>query len=806
MGAGSAWAVQPQTFTHTTEADFEPGEFENTVATNLGDVKLAADSTPIGEMPAGVTVIYELQQIRETTYLATGPEATLLKRTGDAIETVLTLPGSQFFALAEVNGQLLVGVSGAEAKLSVLHDGKLVDVLTLPESQYIWDIAVMGRDAVVATGPNGKLFKVQDLAGYASAIAKGNPTQPPASGELYDAAQANVLCLALHDQTLYFGTDTDGIVYRLDADGSVFAVYDAAEPEIGSIVVASDGTVYAGTADAEQARPGRMDGAVKDERGRPENIERPIDTDQPPPTPPDVGEPKPMPMKSDTAGTPDHARPAVADRSGDTVASGEQRGSATADAQASAGDQASNAPSAPTPEQYDALRAEVRERLQTARKTGQLTTAPAPGSKSSNNATRPTTAPDQRKQGNAVYRIEPTGFVTEVFRESVMVLDLLLDEQDDTLYVATGSEGQLFRVALGDREVTVVRDFDAEQVLTLALIDGEPLLGTANPASLVALSSNLASKGKYTSKPWDATQPSLWGKLRVIADLAAGTSVMVETRTGNVADPDAGPWSPWSNGTALPDAADALSPRSIEVASPPARYLQYRLTLQNNSSNFSPVIDRVELAYVLPNLPPVVSRIGTKPPAPPTDPDRPCNTVLPVEWETRDDNGDRLTYTLHAQPAGSDTWLKLADDLTATNYDWQTRTMPDGRYLLRVTASDQLDNPPGGQMTAARRSDPVLIDNTPPEIHDLQAKVTGLSVQLTGEAKDALSPIRTLAYKLNDAEAWVSLLPGDLIFDSTSETFEVTILDLSLGSHVLTVRASDAQGNTAYASQVLTVK
>ena len=49
-----------------------------------------------------------------------------------------------------------------------------------------------------------------------------------------------------------------------------YALFDASEPEVGALLVASDGSVYVGTADAEQARPGRMEEAASEETGRPD--------------------------------------------------------------------------------------------------------------------------------------------------------------------------------------------------------------------------------------------------------------------------------------------------------------------------------------------------------------------------------------------------------------------------------------------------------------------------------------------------------------------------------------------------------
>src|SRR5262249_5985478 len=46
--------------------------------------------------------------------------------------------------------------------------------------------------------------------------------------------------------------------------------------------------------------------------------------------------------------------------------------------------------------------------------------------------------------GNAIYRIDKDGFVTEIFRQPVIVYSLI--EQNGLLLVGTGSEGMLYQV------------------------------------------------------------------------------------------------------------------------------------------------------------------------------------------------------------------------------------------------------------------------------------------------------------------------------------------------------------------------
>src|SRR5262245_16189783 len=60
------------------------------------------------------------------------------------------------------------------------------------------------------------------------------------------------------DGMIYAGTDEEGLVYRVAPDtGKAFVLYDTKESEISSVVLDEQGNVYAATASADAARPGR---------------------------------------------------------------------------------------------------------------------------------------------------------------------------------------------------------------------------------------------------------------------------------------------------------------------------------------------------------------------------------------------------------------------------------------------------------------------------------------------------------------------------------------------------------------------
>ena len=828
LAVGGASAIQPERWVHSTEADFEPGEFEGVVLTNLGDLKLATASTTLAELPEDVTIINDLETIGQTTYLAVGPEPRLLRLDGDAVEEVATPDAGQVFSLAQIDGRLIVGTSGEAAGVWLLRDTELVPIVSWEDRQYLWDLAPVGDDLYVATGAEGEVLRLPGLRSRLDSLGQED-AEPVAEEIALDSAQANVLCLAVGpDQVVYAGTDTDGLIYRLEG-GESFVVYDAGEPEIGALLVAADGTLYAGTADAEQAKPGRLATATESETGRPSLEAAAAEaSDTPPADGPDAPDlpvtPEPDPLQAadlpePSPGPADEA-PAAQSVESDTADTAPAESGPQADSES---DEASGKPelaedNPPTPEQLDALREEVRQRLMAARKDGSLKPSGGPS------AARPTrqaaAASAGDKSGNAVYRIDAQGFVSEVFRDSVMILNLA-QRPDGKILVGTGNEGQLYLIDPAAGETSVLNDLESQQLLAMRVRDDGVLAAGSNPASLQLLQGETAPRGTYTSQVLDAAQISLWGTVQTTTDAGGrdgqSPAVTVETRSGNVADPELGSWSEWTDAQALDDQGFFPQQRrlqQVKVASPPARYLQYRLTLEaGESPDAAPVLEKIELAYVTPNLRPSLTSLTAEYPEF-AGVDQPANPAMSISWEATDDNGDRLLYRLEYKSPDADRWITLAEDLTDTSFEWNTRQVPDGRYQVRVTASDRLDNPGDMAMTAGRRTDPVLLDNTPPLIDVLRdgqlqplatVEVQADAVRIAGTAVDRQTPIHSVAYRLNNEEQYHPILAEDLIYDSTVEPWSATLSDLASGAHSITIRTLDLRGNASYASMIFEV-
>jgi hypothetical protein len=92
---------------------------------------------------------------------------------------------------------------------------------------------------------------------------------------------------------------------------------------------------------------------------------------------------------------------------------------------------------------------------------------------------------------------------------------------------------------------------------------------------------NYPASGTFTSAVFDATRQATWGTVSWAAQLPPGTTIIVETRSGNTATPDAS-WSAWAAAT-----------NGSTVASPSARFLQYRVRLETTSPLVTPLFEDI---------------------------------------------------------------------------------------------------------------------------------------------------------------------------------------------------------------------
>src|SRR5262249_30140079 len=130
--------------------------------------------------------------------------------------------------------------------------------------------------------------------------------------------------------------------------------------------------------------------------------------------------------------------------------------------------------------------------------------------------------------------------------------------------------------------------------------DGDLLLGTGDPGAIVRLLPGYVEQGTLVSDVHDARLISRYGALSWRAETPEGTSVAVQVRTGNVAEPDP-TWSPWSS--------QQTDPRAARAVVPPGRFVQYRATLSTRDPAATPELRSVSISLQSANLPPEINKI-----------------------------------------------------------------------------------------------------------------------------------------------------------------------------------------------------
>ena len=397
-----------------------------------------------------------------------------------------------------------------------------------------------------------------------------------------------------------------------------------------------------------------------------------------------------------------------------------------------------------------------------------------------------------------IYKITADGFVTDVFAEAAVFF--CLAETDGKLLVGTGNNASLYSVdPAAEQQMVIYEDEQAVQITAIALSGETVYLGTANPAKLLTLGSGFASEGTYTSDLIDAGQPATWGKLQLEAKIPQGCKVLVSARSGNVEDVNDPTFSDWS------EPVEITAP--VQLKCPLGRFCQYKLILQSQYGTESPLIREIAVASTVPNLAPqvesvAVSRIKSSG----------KEGVFKISFKAEDDNDDKLIYKIDFRKLGWTNWIQMKDELDASSYEWDGKTVEDGRYEIRVTASDARSNTSFTRLTGSRISEPVVVDNTGPVVESMKItsslKDNGEYRVLGVEVADRLSAIEKLEYTIDSNDDWISTVPDDLVYDTTEETFTIRIdaeKDLPKGDHVITVKVSDANGNTTYKTLVVNV-
>lgn len=179
--------------------------------------------------------------------------------------------------------------------------------------------------------------------------------------------------------------------------------------------------------------------------------------------------------------------------------------------------------------------------------------------------------------------------------------------------------------------------------------------------------------------------------------------------------------------------------------------------------------------------------------APPLMAQKDRNAVT-ARWLAHDPNNDDLQYAVDYRGTGEQAWHRLKDHITGSSYSFDASLLPDGDYELRVTATDAAVHTPGDALENTRTSDVFTVDTTPPVPGTLTATVSNGKLHATFEATDATSPISKAELSL-DAGPWQYLEPTGGLSDSRTEHYDITLPVTGTGEHTVAIRVFDRLEN-----------
>ncbi len=684
-----------------------------------------------------------------------GPATSLLAETAAPfLWTVVAGPDGTLWAGSGNEGQVLK--LGKDGKLSTFFDATELEVHALalaPSGGLYVGTSPDGRIyQVAADGTSKTFFDPDDKYIWALAVDKAGTVfaatgdkgviykiTPDGKGTpFYKTNAGNVVSLAFtKNGDLIAGTESPGRVFRIDPTGKAFVLLDSPFREIHAVHLADDGTIYAVAVNGPQGSEG----------GKPSDVPAPEPARAPVPT-----------------------------------VSTEITAVAVVESPVSGG------------------------------------SGPQPIS---------TRAPRHGGRG-MIYRIRADGLWDAMWDSGEDSPYDLVIEPSGSLLVGTGTEGKIFRVSGDPARATLLTRTTARQVTALLRESSGRIVGVAsNPGKLFALSPSSARRGTYESDVRDAGTVASWGVIRWHATAGPG-EVSISTRSGNTATPD-DTWSAWSK--------PYTNSLGEQIASPNARYLQWRAVLAASGTQL-PVLTSVTTAYLPRNLRPEISSITVHPagtvfqrpfstgeleiagfedntsdgrgqnpspsassaqsPPPPSLGRRIYQKGLQTfVWKADDENDDRLQFDVMYRREGESGWKVLRRGLTDPIFVWDTTSVPDGTYFIKIAASDAPSNSPGTALVGELESVSFDIDNTPPKIEVQPSARNGARTAIDFVVTDAQSPVQRVEYSL-DASRWRVIYPKDGIADSRREEFEVT-LEESEGARNVIIRATDAMNNVATA-------
>ncbi len=655
---------------------------------------------------------------------------------------------------------------------------------------YIWSSVIdTAGNIYLGTGSDGRIFKV---------AANG-------TGSLFtDLSELNVTSLAIgRGGELFAATSPDGKVYRIDQSGKAEVYFDAKEKYIWSLAVMLDGSLAVGTGEGGKIY------RVRSANATPESS-----------------------LLFDTSET--HIISLAVDKQGNLYAGTDSNGLVM---RFGSDDKPFGLLDAPLREIHEIVVGPDGSVYVLA--LGESASAAVPASTPAASATPETktvsadkpnaSAPEPPQKSrydltgakSAVYRILPDGGSDILWASTTVTgFSLYAHQTGQGVLLGTSDKGRIYNITNAGRE-TLVLQSDASQISTIRSQGTNLYATSSNEGRLFQIGAEERAEGTYESAVFDAKAAATWGRIW----WQSSGSVEIQTRSGNTEKADE-TWSAWSTIT--------TGARSAQVASPKARYLQWRSVLRSGPNT---VLNEVSVSFLARNIAPEILSITILPtnvglvanPPMQIDPNIELSGLDPAtfgipsasvpprrvylrgarsfQWTAEDRNGDKLVYDIYYKEAGGVGGYKLLRENLAENFlSLDGQSLADGRYTIRIVAKDVPANPASASLSGERISGPFDIDNTQPIITAAGTpQITASGARIVFVASDKSSYLTQAEYSINGGE-WFVVYADDGISDGPDERYSIDIPLPVLGEYAVTIRVFDSQGNAGNARVVVVRK
>jgi sugar lactone lactonase YvrE len=676
-------------------------------------------------------------------YAAGGSDAKVL-RFDDSGKSIAVFESTEMAAQTiafDAQDNLYVGTSPDGKVYKVTPDGQK-SVFFETKTKYVWALAVDPHGILyVGTGDKGEVFAVN----------------PDGQGHLlYQSDERHARSLAFDSKgNLLVGTDPNGLILRIEVvrktaeafpeAGATFVVYETNKKEVTSLLEDSSGNVFAASIGEKQRAPGAAPA---------------MPAIQPTPLPPTIN------LSAGTA-------------------------------------------------------AQIQTTLATTSFSFPLSTT----------------------GGSEVVKISPDGSPEVLWTSHEELVFSMGLSAGGKILLGTGNKGAIVELEGKNVHSSIARTASAQVTSLVAGAGGTVFAATANPGKIFSLGPGFDPEGSFESDTFDAKIFSRWGRLTWWGENGATRGkVAFYVRSGNTSSPEKN-WSPW--------AGPYKTAAGETVSCPPARFAQWKAVFLDTNHGGAPSVSWVSLAYQPKNVAPVIDDVVVQEPgirvqgfaqptggaAPPTpaplrlpqragqnfpslatispNPEgalRPARIDVPpqgfedrgfqsVLWTAHDDNEDELVFSVFYRGEGEENWRLLKDKITQRFYSWDTVSLPDGAYYLKITASDSPSNPAGQALSMTRETERFVIANTPPHIENLHTRASSPGDTAVDVSFDAISSSAAVAraqYSL-DAGEWQIIFPMGLLSDAPKESYQFQISGVSRGEHTVAVQIFDRFENTSAA-------